>query len=169
VNFDQAFALVVGEEGALSMDPADPGNWTGGKVNVGVLKGTKYGISAASYPEEDIANLTLPAAKALAKRDYWDYFSGDTLAAQISLGLFDAGYNEGVGESTRLAQRALGLTVDGVLGKGTLTGLLNVSVPKFARQFAICRIAAYAALPGWAEEHDGWTGRVLDVYQQMVM
>lgn len=169
MNFDQAFALVVGEEGTLSMDTNDPGNWTGGKVGVGVLKGTKYGISAASYPEEDIANLTLAAAKVLAKRDYWDYFSGDTLPAAISLGLFDAGYNEGVVEATRLAQRALGATVDGVLGRATLSGLLNISVPIFARKFAIARVVAYAALPGWQEDRDGWVGRVLDVYQHMVM
>lgn len=169
MNFDQAFTLIVGEEGALSMDPKDPGNWSGGKVGTGVLKGTKYGISAASYPEEDIANLTLARAKLLAKRDYWDYFSGDTLPAPISLGLFDAGYNEGVIEATRLAQRALGVSVDGVLGRATLTGLLSVSVPIFARKFAIARIVEYASLPGWTEDHDGWVGRVLDVYQHMVM
>lgn len=169
MNFDQAFTIVVGEEGGLSMDPKDPGNWTGGKVNVGVLKGTKYGISAASYPEEDIANLTLAAAKTLAKRDYWDYFSGDSLPTAISFGLFDAGYNEGVGEATRLAQRALGLTVDGVLGRATLTGLLNVGVPIFARKFAIARIVVYAALPSWTEDRDGWVGRVIDVYHDMVM
>lgn len=169
MNFDQAFALIVGEEGGLSMTPADPGNWTGGKVGVGVLKGTKYGISAASYPEEDISNLTLARAKLLAKRDYWDYFSGDTLPGAISLGLFDAGYNQGVAEATRLAQRAVGVTVDGVLGRATLTGLLNISVPIFARKFAIARIVEYASLAGWSEDHDGWVGRVLDVYQHMVM
>jgi len=57
-TFDQAFALVVGIEGGFSTDQNDPGNWTSGKVCIGEFKGTKYGISAASYPHLDIPNLT---------------------------------------------------------------------------------------------------------------
>lgn len=169
MNFDQAFGIIVGEEGTLSVIPSDKGNWTGGQVNVGTLKGTKYGISAAAYPFEDIPNLTLARAKFLAKRDYWDYFSGDAIPAALAFGLFDAGFNEGVGEATRLAQKALGIAVDGVLGRATIAGLLNCNVPKFARSFAIARIVAYASLAYWVQDHDGWTGRVLDVYRQMIM
>lgn len=169
MNFDQAFAIVVGIEGGLSMIPGDKGNWTGGKVNVGTLKGTKYGISAASYPNEDIANLSLDRAKLLAKRDYWDHFLGDSLPGAVALGLFDAGYNEGVTESTRLAQKALGLTVDGIYGQGTFRGLSTCNVLTFARKFAIARVVAYASLAYWVEDHDGWVGRVLDIYRQMIM
>lgn len=169
MNFDQAFEIVVGIEGGLSMDPGDKGNWTGGKVNVGTLKGTKFGISAAAYPDEDIPNLSLDRAKFLAKRDYWDKVSGDSLPAVIAFGLFDAAYNEGAYEATRLAQKALGLTVDGVFGQATFRGLNNCSVPAFARKFAIARIVAYASLAYWVEDHDGWVGRVLDVYRNMIM
>jgi hypothetical protein len=37
-------------EGGLSMDERDPGNWTGGAIGKGELRGTKYGISAQTYP-----------------------------------------------------------------------------------------------------------------------
>lgn len=169
MNFDQAFEIVVGIEGGLSMDPTDKGNWTGGHVNVGVLKGTKFGISAAAYPNEDIANLSLDRAKLLAKRDYWDQFTGDSLPGVIAFGLFDCGYNEGVTEATRLAQKALGISVDGLYGQATFRGLSTCSVPLFARKFAIARIVAYASLAYWVQDHDGWVGRVLDVYRNMVM
>lgn len=169
MNFADAFAFVIGQEGGLSMDAGDKGNWTGGKVNVGTLKGTKYGISAAAYPAEDIPNLTLDRARFLAKRDYWDKFSGDALPYPIALGMFDCGYNEGPAEAARLAQKTLGLAVDGVVGRATIAGLLTCSVPKFARKFCINRIVAYASLAYWVEDHDGWVGRVLDVYQQMIM
>ena len=43
-------AFLGPEEGTLSLDPTDTGNWTGGAVGRGTLVGTKYGISAASYP-----------------------------------------------------------------------------------------------------------------------
>lgn len=169
MNFSDAFAFVVGEEGVLSLDRGDKGNWTSGRVGIGTLRGTKYGISAAAYPDEDIANLTLDRARFLAKRDYWDKLCGDSIPYPIALGMFDAGYNEGISEAARLAQKALGLAADGVVGRATIAGLSNCSVPKFARKFCINRIVAYASLAYWVEDHDGWVGRVLDVYQQMIM
>ena len=53
-DFDKAFDIIVGVEGGFSLDPNDPGNWTGGKRGVGELKGTRWGISAKSYPHLDI-------------------------------------------------------------------------------------------------------------------
>ncbi|WP_236513543.1 glycosyl hydrolase 108 family protein, partial [Escherichia coli] len=59
MNFDQAFKVTIGHEGSFTLNKNDAGNWTGGKVGVGQLKGTKYGIAANSYPNLDIKNLTL--------------------------------------------------------------------------------------------------------------
>jgi hypothetical protein len=36
------------------MDERDPGNWTGGAIGKGELRGTKWGISAQTYPQIDI-------------------------------------------------------------------------------------------------------------------
>ena len=52
-------ATMVWEGGAtLSRTRADPGNWTGNRVGVGQLKGTKWGVAAGSHPGLDIAALT---------------------------------------------------------------------------------------------------------------
>ena len=61
--FEQAFAIVVGHEGTFCAERRDPGNWSGGAVGKGELRGTRFGISAAAYPTEDIANLTCAAAE----------------------------------------------------------------------------------------------------------
>ncbi|MFI5397610.1 MAG: glycosyl hydrolase 108 family protein [Candidatus Binatia bacterium] len=169
MNFDQAFAFVVGEEGGLSTDRNDPGNWTMGGVGRGIFLGTKYGISAAAYPNEDIPNLTLDRAKFLYKRDYWDKVYGDALPALVSLGLFDAAVNEGVTESIRLAQTALGLIADGVFGHETMSRLSVVDRRIFARSFAIARILRYSKDSKWTTDGKSWTGRVLDVHSQMIM
>jgi lysozyme family protein len=168
MNFDDAFVLVHGIEGNFGKDPRDKGNWTGGRVGVGELKGTKYGISAAAYPHLDIENLTLDQAKALAKKDYWDLVSGDLIPARVALGLFDAAYNEGVTEAIKLAQTALKISTDGHLGPGTLAALQGCNIQRFAREFAIARIVQYASLGLWAQDHNGWTGRVLDIYRNML-
>ena len=98
-TFDDAFAYVVGEEGKLSTDRTDPGNWTKGSVGCGLFVGTKYGISAAAYPLLDIPNLTLADARSVAKRDYWDKLAGDVLPYGTALCLFDFGYNAGISMS----------------------------------------------------------------------
>ena len=38
MTFDLAFTRLIGNEGVLSMDPKDSGNWTGGKIGLGKLK-----------------------------------------------------------------------------------------------------------------------------------
>ena len=70
MNFDEAFKTVIGHEGGFTQNPKDTGNWTLGKVGAGINKGTKYGIAANTYPNEDIKNLTLERAKQLYKRDF---------------------------------------------------------------------------------------------------
>lgn len=159
MTFDDAFAYVVGEEGKLSLDPQDRGNWTGGQVGVGELKGTKYGVSAAAYPLLDIPNLPLSDAKSLAKREYWDKIGGDVLQYGIALCMFDFGYNAGIHEAVTTAQRALDLVVDGVLGPKTMVALEDASVKKFVPAFTAYRIAAYHQMSGFEHNGRGWTDR----------
>ena len=59
MTFDDAFEALMAHEGGYANDPRDPGGET------------KYGISKRAYPAVDIRNLTLEAAKAIYKRDYW--------------------------------------------------------------------------------------------------
>jgi lysozyme family protein len=159
MTFEDAFAYVVGEEGGLSMDPRDRGNWTGGAVGVGQLKGTKYGVSAAAYPLLDIANLSLSDARSLAKREYWDKLAGDTLPYGSALCLFDFGYNAGIKEAVRVAQRALSIGADGVLGPQTLQSIMNTPVKIFATNYTEARIEAYQQMPGWPVYGGGWKAR----------
>jgi lysozyme family protein len=63
-DFLRAFELLVGHEGGFTDDPRDTGSWTGGNAGAGQLKGRKYGISAASYPNLDIKNLQLAVGAA---------------------------------------------------------------------------------------------------------
>ena len=53
-EFCAAVQVIIMHEGGWQHDPRDRGNWTGGEVGRGECKGTKYGISAASYPALDI-------------------------------------------------------------------------------------------------------------------
>jgi lysozyme family protein len=117
--FNYAFKIIVGEEGNYGNDSNDPGNWTGGAKNSGLLKGTKYGISAASYPSLDIANLTLDAAKEIYWTDYWLLAKCDSIPNMLAMTYFDSAVNQGVGEAVKLIQSAFKAIVDGDFGPKT--------------------------------------------------
>jgi lysozyme family protein len=89
------------------------------------LKGTKYGISAASYPALDIAALTAEDAAAIYRRDWWERFGLAHLPPPLAGKLLDAAVNIGIGDAVRCLQRALraagtAIAEDGLLGGATI-------------------------------------------------
>ncbi len=158
--FERAFAVVVGHEGGLSMNPADPGNWTGGACGVGVCHGTKFGVSAASYPGLDIASLTLGDAQAVYRHDYWDRVEGDALPGPLALLVFDAAVNNGLGRAVRWLQEAAGVTVDGVIGPVTLRAVMGATGSVLMAEFQARRLLFMAGLPTWRQFGAGWARRL---------
>lgn len=94
------------EEGGFGRNPKDPGNWTGGKVGKGVLRGTKYGIAAASHPTLDIEHITLEQACHIYWHEYVLVPHFDRLALPLLMVTFDAGVNCGPVRSGRWLQEA---------------------------------------------------------------
>lgn len=123
MNFDQAFAMTVGSEGGFTNNEADRGNWTGGIVGRGELKGTKFGISAAAYPRLDIANLTLEKAKEIYLLDYWNGCGCDLVPDAINFVLFDMAVNSGPRAAIKAMQEVLHVQADGIFGDQTKAAL----------------------------------------------
>ncbi len=170
--FERAFAVVVGEEGGFSAERADPGNWTGGAVGSGVLRGTKYGVSAAAYPSLDIAALTLKQAQAVYRRDYWDRVSAAALAPPLALLVFDAAVNNGVARAACWLQAAVGVTQDGNIGSETLAAVAARAGDGAAlcAAFQAERTLFMVSLPTWRVFGDGWARRLCALpYRAMAM
>lgn len=160
MNFDAAFDHVLSAEGGYQADRNDPGNWTGGKVDSGELRGTAWGISAASYPDLDIIALTVEDAKRLYERDYWRAGRCDAIDNPLALVHFDCAVNQGLGTAAKLLQATLGVTVDGFIGPVTLAAAnqdqwrfpleeyLWLRAERYA-QLARERRSSERFLPGW--------------------
>ena len=166
--------MVLDHEGGFCADRADLGNWTGGAVGSGVLRGTKFGISAAAYPAEDIANLTLEAAAAIYRRDYWDRVLGDRLSPPLALLVFDSAVNNGVGRAIGWLQGAVSATVDGRVGPETLAAVgaaLRVrGNAAVCAEFLAQRLVFMTGLPTWRIFGLGWARRLsLLPYQSLTM
>jgi lysozyme family protein len=165
MNFDDAFKLVIGHEGAFTDDAKDTGNWTSGKIGIGKLNGTKYGISAAAYPSIDIKNITLEHAKEIYKRDYWLKYFCELVPSEARFSYFDALVNSGPGNKTRQGaiiwlQKALGVTADGIIGNKTLSALKGFNGSILAMKLNGYRLLFLTELKAWGVYGKGLTARV---------
>jgi len=160
--FDQCFSIVVGIEGVLSLDPNDPGNWSGGHIGVGTLIGTKYGVAAAYHPGLDIPNLTLAEAEEIHLQGYWSPAGCVFLPDRAALVAYDCAVNQGVEVSITLFQKACGITADGVVGAATKQAFGSVT-PYHIAHFLALRAERYVTLKGFAADGDGWLSRLFTV------
>ena len=122
-----AFAITIDpeHEGGFQKDPDDKGDWTGGEIGSGELKGTKYGISAAQFPHLDIENLTPDDAIKIYIEGYWKKLYSQIDSQLVANKLADLGVLFGVGVAVRVLQATLktgfpDVDIDGVFGPTTL-------------------------------------------------
>jgi lysozyme family protein len=160
-NFARCFAFTLGAEGGYSDNAADPGNWTGGAVGNGELRGTKFGISAGAYPQLDIANLTQAQAEEIYRRDYWAALQGDNLPLPVAMVAFDAAVNAGPRRAISWLQLAAGLPADGMLGPATLAALNAGDPAALAREALVRRLEFSTHLATWASFGLGWSRRII--------
>lgn len=159
--FDDAFTQVVGLEGKYSDDERDPGNWTGGAVGKGKLLGTKFGISAAAYPDEDIINLSLQRAKVLYARDYWNKMRCDAMPPHVAVALFKEGVNMGVSGAVKQLQKALKIEPDGEVGQLTIGCATRLPEIEVIIMFLTQCAYAYTQMDNFKVDGKGWLSRVI--------
>ena len=162
LTFDQAFERLIGHEGKFTNDRQDRGNWTTGVIGKGILKGTKYGISAMTYPDLDIRNLTLEQAKVIYKRDWWDKINADSLHSAIVFQVWDFAINAGMGTAKRKLQKAVGVAEDGIIGKETLKAIKAIELNDTLLKFNAAKLKHYTSLSTWPRYGKGWTIRTAD-------
>lgn len=148
MNFDEAFAEVIGVEGGYTPGIGDPGGET------------KFGISKRAYPGEDIKDMTLERAKEIYARDYWGPAGCDALPDAAKDQVFDMAVNSGVKTAIRTMQHTVGVVADGILGPNTLQAIQSMPGPRFIARFNGSRLAYMTSLPNWPESGKGWANRV---------
>ncbi len=162
MNFEQAFNRLIGHEGGYSSDRNDPGNWTGGKVGVGKLLGTKYGLAANTYPKLDIKNITIVEAKEIYKRDWWDKLGADQLHPAVVYQLWDFAVNAGKSRAIKELQQVAGVPDDGVIGPKTIAAVKAMDVNDVLLKLAAERLKFYTSLGTWTTYGKGWANRVAE-------
>ena len=161
-TFDQCFERVVSSEGGFQNDPKDRGNWTSGVIGSGELRGTKYGISAMSYPNIDIKNLTLENAKDVYEKDWWDRLKLERFSKAVAFQIFDAAVNHGASSAVKMVQRAVGVVADGVVGEKTISAIRKIDPDDFVLKFLAERIEFFTKVSTFSVYGRGWMNRVAE-------
>lgn len=157
--FNKMFCELVNVEGGYQCQPQDKGNWTGGKIGVGELKGTKFGVSASAYPNLDIKNLTIDDARRIFQKDYWDRCQCDLLADSWAILVSDFAYNSGVNIAKKTLQQVVGAKVDGIIGNQTLC-MARKCNKELIDKYSELRLIYCKKSKGWATYGNGWTNRI---------
>lgn len=155
------FTLRPDIEGDLSLDPEDRGNWTSGEVGKGTLKGTKWGISAASYPQLDIQGLAWRDALEIYRRDYWQRAGCDNMPPRVAVAVFDMAVNHGVSNAVKMLQEVVGTTKDGIIGPRTLAAVRSANQEDLVVDLLRVRLDFYRGLKTYPRYGKGWQRRVL--------
>lgn len=146
MDFDTAFARLIDSEGGYSNNPEDPGGET------------KFGISKRSYPDVDIANLTIDGAKAIYFRDFWEPLGAAHPA--IKFQCFDFAVNSGIQTAIRKLQAAVGVADDGHWGPVSAAALTKMDLNDVLMRFAAQRLLFMTSLSTWPTFGKGWARRV---------
>lgn len=166
--------IAEAETGKLSLDPCDSGNWTSGICGIGQLKGSKWGVSAATFPMVDIANVTRDSAMEICMTHYWPAMHGNDiadLAPGLAVMMLDASWTSGPVEAVQALQMCLHVTADGIFGNITRNALVHVlrAPPLYGLSesphgvicdYAAERLLFESGLPRWQLYKGGWTHRI---------
>lgn len=161
--FDAVIEIVIQHEGGLVNNPKDKGGLT------------KYGISQKSYPNIDIASLTVDDAKTIYKRDFWPVIDGDNLPPATALSLMDFAVNSNPQRAIRHFQRALETPVTSKMDALTKTALkervAEVSDLEVARALNRQRARMFEGIitndPSQGVFRAGWMNRLASIEHEI--
>ena len=152
---------ILEHEGGFSIDPEDPGNWTGGAVDAGELKGTKFGIAANTHGWYlDIENLTIDQAIAIYREEYLDPIKVDDLRDGPAYQLFDFGVNSGPSRAKKDLQTAIGVVSDGIIGPITLKAMRALKEHQLIMRLLAQRLKFLCMRSTWGVHGKGWARRI---------
>jgi len=174
-DFNQAFQLVIANEGGYVNDPDDPGGETykgvarkifskwDGWIKIDLLK------RQAGFPGNLDKDVELQQdVEDFYRVNFWNKVKGDDITNQkVAESIFDFGVNAGVGTSASLAQLVVEAETDGVIGQKSIARINAFNSDHFLAAFTVAKIARYIHIvqkrPTSRKYFYGWICRAVEV------
>lgn len=162
-DFNRAIPIILKHEGGFVWHEADPGGATNRGIIFSLFK--QYASALELEPTvEVLKTLTEDQAKFIYREHFWDKMRGDDFRSQAVADIvFDGFVNMG-GRALRMLQLEIGVTVDGIIGAGTLA-IVNAADPELVfNGYKDARILYYNDLaerkPSMKVFLKGWLSRI---------
>lgn len=160
-TFKDAIIPVLEHEGGFVNNPNDRGGATNWGITIGTLS-TWLGRPATI---DEVRNLSRDTAIAIYKKNYWDKVYGDQIKYySVALTMFDQAVNRGPASAIKQAQKIVGVSQDGVMGKNTLDAINKMPDSQFLPQYLSASAAFYNKLvqndPSQGVFLQGWLNRI---------
>lgn len=152
LTFQQIFDRLIGHEGGYVNDPRDPG----GETNWGITKGTALANGYAGAMKA----MTREQAFKIYQFAFWVRYQCEKMPSAIAYQFFDAAVNHGLGNASRMLQRAVGVADDGVIGNMTLAAVKKMAISDVIMRLNAERLEFYCKLGNFATYGKGWVRRV---------
>ncbi|OOF50284.1 Predicted lysozyme (DUF847) [Rodentibacter pneumotropicus] len=152
LTFQQIFDRLIGHEGGYVNDPRDPG----GETNWGITKHTarENGYVGA------MRAMTREQAFKIYHSAFWVRYQCEKMPSAVAYQFFDAAVNHGLGNASRMLQRAVNVADDGVIGAFTLAAIKKMAVSDVIMRLNAERLEFYCKLSTFATFGKGWVRRV---------
>jgi lysozyme family protein len=157
MNFNTAFALLLGHEGDFSDHKDDPGGATRFGVTEAVAREVGY--------KGDMRELPVELAQRIYLERYWKPIRADDLPPGIRYAVFDSAVNSGPRQASLWLQRALGVEADGVIGPKTLAAAYAQDMNALRLRILAQRLRFMTGLPNWPSFSRGWSRRIADLME----
>lgn len=156
--------IILKNEGfsAYTNDSSD----SGGETKYGIADmadGKKDGMTDTNFDgkaDKKIKELTLQDAISIYKKKYFDPVKADSINNELlALHVFDHGVNAGTGRAIKMLQKVVGVHIDGIIGKETIS---KVNSGDYTNEFIQERINYYTLIGvgNNAKFLKGWLNRV---------
>lgn len=150
---DSALPLILTFEGGYSNDPND----RGGSTNKGIIQ-TEYDTyrTKKGLPIQDVRIISDDEVIDIYRNDYWIASKCDQMGEKLSIVMFDTAVNNGTGRAAKILQKALGVTIDGAIGPGTMGALQDSDQTALCARYIDIRETFYHAIVDHDESQSKW-------------
>jgi len=159
MKFQDALQHVLREEGGFVNHPKDPG----GMTNLGVTRRALEDFRGGDVSEEEMRALTPYIVAPFYEHMYWDKCRCGELPSGVDYFVFDTAVNQGVGAAARLLQLVVGASIDGIIGRQTVTMAKTQDAYATIMSLAFHRALRYMETRNIDVFGKGWAGRLLRV------
>ncbi|TDN42118.1 glycoside hydrolase family 108 protein [Haemophilus haemolyticus] len=152
LTFLDIFNRLIGHEGGYVNDPRDPG----GETNWGITKRT----AQANGYQGNMRVMTRDQAFKIYYSAFWLRYQCDKMPEAVAYQFFDAAVNHGLGNASRMLQRAVNVADDGIIGNMTIAAIKKMAISDVIMRLNAERLEFYCKLGTFATFGKGWVRRV---------